>query len=501
MKFRISPLKERFKKKKISLKRITVAIIIAAGIGGYFVFQKPSFSETRENTQLSQRQIDRSMPFGMHTGITRPFMEPDEKPSLSGFHYNDAINIGLGWERPGMYASHPLNTKLMDVIYGDIPKGINIIANIETPRKKGTFKLRVSEQTYVNFVKQLTERYDGDGIDDMPGLKNPIKHWQIDNEPPVWQFGMNDKLPPAALAEWMRSARDDYAHILEIADNAIKSACSDCKTIIGGMISEFPDVFQEFFKPILKKLNGKHIDVFDFHLFGNNEDGYKKSKPIYETIHKALDDYGYKNTEIWILETGTPSGSPVDEVTGQPYPGLAILEKDQAGNLIKRLIYPLTFGVKKTLWAWAMVEGTSPIDNNDVFDNTGLIYDGIGTNDPGYGIKKLSYYTYKKMVEILEGSDWNNIQTIQESDGIYIYEFTKNGKPIWVAWNDNSQEKQITISGISTSQAKTTEAVPEYETGKDVKDYNTAFNTEIKTVTAGKVTVSAGKSPVFVEEK
>ena len=104
------------------------------------------------------------------------------------------------------------------------------------------------------------------------------------------------------------------------------------------------------------------------------------------------------------------------------------------------------------------------------------------------------------MVEVLEGSDWNNIQTIQEKDDVYIYKFIKNGKPIWVAWNDNSSSKQITISGISSSQAKITEAIPKYESGKDVTDYNNAFNTETKSVGSGKITITLKDKPVFVEE-
>jgi len=38
-------------------------------------------------------------------------------------------------------------------------------------------------QAYRKFVKALVERYDGDGIDDMPGLKKPVKYWEILNEP------------------------------------------------------------------------------------------------------------------------------------------------------------------------------------------------------------------------------------------------------------------------------------------------------------------------------
>ncbi|KAF5436221.1 hypothetical protein C5S36_00880, partial [Candidatus Methanophagaceae archaeon] len=58
------------------------------------------------------------------------------------------------------------------------------------------------------------------------------------------------------------------------------------------------------------------------------------------------------------------------------------------------------------------------------FDHTGLIYDGQGSNDLGLGVKKLSYYTYKLMTEKLECSNWNNIETIQESDNVYVYKGT-----------------------------------------------------------------------------
>mgnify|MGYP001577512061 CR=1 FL=1 len=481
---------------------IIIVAVIAIGIGLFFVFQEPALPEPRKESAapIINKQTSENSPFGMHTGATRPFLKPDAKPPFHGFHYAEAADIGVGWERPGLYASYPLNPNLLDKLYGIVPQGINILGNIETPRKKGTFKLGISEEEYVNFVKQLVKRYDGDGINDMSGLKNPIKHWQIDNEPPFWQLGQNDGLSGSPM-QWMFGTRDDYAKVLELAGNAIHSACPDCKLIIGGIVGEslerIPIIFSEFYEPILKKLNGRHIDIFDFHIFGNSKEDYKNSKIIYEMIRKGLDKYGYKNTEIWILETGTYSGQPTDQ--GKALPEQS--EKEQAGDLIKRFVYPLTFGVKKVFWTWAMVEGTPPIDDNDVFDNTGLIYDGIGENDLGYGVKKLSYYTYKKMTETLEGSDWNNIQIIQESDGIYIYKFTKNGKPIWVAWNDNQEPKQITISGISSSEVKFTEAVPKYESGKEVTDYNTAFNTEIKSVQGGKIIITHKDKPVFAEEK
>ena len=66
-----------------------------------------------------------------------------------------------------------------------------------------------------------------------------------------------------------------------------------------------------------------------------------------------------------------------------------------------------------------------------------------------------------------------------------------------MAWNDNDSEKQVTISGINSSSVKTTEAVPNYSSGKEVKDYATAFKTETTTVESGKVTIKIKDIPVF----
>jgi len=54
---------------------------------------------------------------------------------------------------------------------------------------------------YSRFVGAVIERYDGDGIDDMPGLRYPILHWEVFNEPamknlpPFYDFTPQDCAP------------------------------------------------------------------------------------------------------------------------------------------------------------------------------------------------------------------------------------------------------------------------------------------------------------------
>ena len=100
---------------------------------------------------------------------------------------------------------------------------------------------------------------------------------------------------------------------------------------------------------------------------------------------------------------------------------------------------------------------------------------------------------------MLDGSDWDNIQIIRESGDVYIYKFDKNGKDVWVAWNDNSDTQTITLDVDNINSVKITEATPKYETGKEVADYNTALNTETNKVGSGKAIIILGESPVFIE--
>lgn len=500
---------------------IIAVIIIAAGIGMFFVFQKPAFPE-QPLPQKTQEYISKDSPFGMSGAFSRPFVPNDDLPPEEMFQlisqlkepYKHIQHIDVKWIRPGVDIAWQLvqptkehvgkglyDWAVTDNLYGKVPSGVNVLANIGVGHagpglgiKPGTWEFvnKEAEEYYIKFVKEVVERYDGDGYKDSPGLENPVKYWQTQNEP----AGINEH----AFAGNPNLDWHGFSHFQEITYKAIKETDPEAKVAIGGLIGghsvslNIPPFLQkereEFYIPLLRNLKGKYIDIFDIHYYGVAEEwpaNWKEMKDIYDVFRQELDQNGYKNTEIWFTETALPSDNPFGE-------------KLQAANVIKRYIYPLSFGAKKIFW-WNMIEGEYPLEGAQPSNHYGLVYDGVGQNDPGYGVEKLSYYTYKKMVEVLEGSDWDIIQTVQESGGIYIYRFLKQGKPIWVAWNDNSTEKQITISGITSNQVTITEAIPEYESGKEVMNYNSAFNTEAKTVSGGKVTIILTDKPVFVESK
>ncbi|MBI5074430.1 MAG: Ig-like domain-containing protein [Nitrospirae bacterium] len=436
-------------------------------------------------------------PFGFHPASV-------EKQGYTNNGYGDAQNIGVTWTRDGVYAfwflvqpdlaSEAYDFTKYDKQWSRVPSGTHILANIspQGPIDEGRCLagsyFPVDEQKYVAFVKAVVRRYGGDSYA-ASGLAAPIKYWQVGNEP--------------------NNVKSRFADLQRITYTAIKEVCPDCMVLIGGVpgmppVADYLSNFDQHYKPILNALGGNYVDVMDFHWYGNATGDYRGAKEAYDHIRSVLEADGFPSMPFWITEMGAYSGDPAS-VTPAPFDYPLQTEQQQALDYFKRFVYPLSFGIKKIFPAFGLMEGFKY--DGGYFDYTGLIYDGWGTNDLGLGVKKLSYYTYKKMTEMLEGSDWKNIQTIQASGNVYTFKFMKNNAPIYVAWWDYFNEtsyapgntKTISISGLPAGSVLVTEAVPKFSAGKDVTDYATAFRTETVAASNGTITLTVGENPVFVE--
>ncbi len=442
-------------------------------------------------------------PFGFHPASVAVPGYPD-----NGFV--DAEYIGVRWHRPPVYAywfliQPNLNDPtyewtLHDRQYGSVPPGIRILANIapDHPRFSHGYTLPqsyipVDEEKYAVFVRATVERYDGDGIDDMPGLTSPIKHWQVGNEPHAGLSG--------------------FAQLQRITYQAIKEACPDCTVLIGGAAG-FPDnyvrQFDAVYGPILAELTGQYVDAFDFHWYGTASGEYRlrdsvTGEDVYEHVRAALTVSGFPpDLPIWITEMGSYSGDPA----GPRFPFQS--ERQQAEDYFKRFIYSLARGVKKVFPAFGLMEGFKHDDG--YFDHTGLIYDGRGSNDLGLSVKKLDYYTYKVMTERLEGADWSTLTLLRDgtrSDHLYLFRVLRDERPIYIAWWDYFDEpgytpgdtKTITLAGLSGTAVTVTDLVPDYTDGSQVSDYAEAFTVTTYPVSDGRVTLMVGSDPLLVEEQ
>ena len=109
---------------------------------------------------------------------------------------------------------------------------------------------------YKRFLSKVVERYDGDGLDDMPGLTTPLKSYEILDEP---ENGL-DNLP----LTFYEGTPQEYVSILRASYEAIKSVCSDCRVVLGGAAGIQEDSL-EYFRQVFEAGGDSYIDVANVH--------------------------------------------------------------------------------------------------------------------------------------------------------------------------------------------------------------------------------------------
>ena len=330
---------------------------------------------------------------------------------------------------------------------------------------------------YKKFVSAVVERYDNDGINDMPGLKLPIKYWSIEDEP--------------MAPKYFSGSGADYAKLILGGSQAIKSADPGAKVIVS-MIrgtgwhkkAGDPRVFMEnFFQQLASLTKQTPYDLLDQHWIGEAKNVSRSRQ--YEIYENWLDDiqttshrYGFKNVPFVNLE-----------MAGSYFP-----EKTHAANMVKRHVFLLSLGVEKIFWSGlkaAPEKGLARHQKNNYFRQVTLI--------DGDDQRKLAYWSYKLMVDMLDGADWHRTISIKKNKkGCFVFKFTKHGRPIWAMWNDDGESTENITIPPEIKRVAIVHAVPDAKTGKDVFGYKNSLSREYRQVKNGQVSIELSAMPIFV---
>lgn len=116
---------------------------------------------------------------------------------------------------------HPFVTFESDADWATVPA---------THRVKNATPLDVG--AWHGFVAAVVERYDGDGMNDMPGLRAPVRYWQAANE---YVSDTN------ASGGWAGSNADLLAYV-NAAHDAVKEADPQAEFVLGGTAAFVMDV-------------------------------------------------------------------------------------------------------------------------------------------------------------------------------------------------------------------------------------------------------------------
>jgi len=313
-------------------------------------------------------------------------------------------------------------------------------------------------QDYRDYIFNLVERYDGDGKDDMPGLRFPVLHYQIGNE-------YNNE------AFWAGSVEEYKLYLME-SYKAAKAANPNVKILLSGVnFEEHSGFYEEQMEPPTQKFIAQNVEtspamtalakrMTDFSLksitYCDFYDILDVRWPYYGVIKRGqqeLKKAGCKDKPIWSAEAYSHFPLIPDNTVATgflvPYPGpskskqyLRILKQKnhpqfdkvnawyrglQAAHLVKQLMVALSAGAEKIMMGYAS-------DTQTLLAPTIMPIDGLRSNT----FNKLwpVSYAYKQVIEKLDGL--KTCQRLSMPQGVYVYENTlKSGKKVLIAFYDD----------------------------------------------------------------
>ncbi|OGF50414.1 MAG: hypothetical protein A2231_02665 [Candidatus Firestonebacteria bacterium RIFOXYA2_FULL_40_8] len=324
-------------------------------------------------------------------------------------------------------------SKIDGVITETVQLGLKITCIITLNSEAGNTFLNegtANRTAYINFVKTIVERYDGDGVSDCSGSPR-VTMWQVGNE-------------PNAVGGAGVFLASEFAKMVSATVTAIRQSDSNALIALGGTFGteQGGTGWETYYATVLQNLEtgapGQQLfNTVDIHLYGNAQGDYRRMVQDVNSFRTILAGYPqYRDVRIITTETGTYSGG--DGGSCPPFQS----ESEEAANMVKRFVLNIASGVRQIHWA-RLIE--SPGTENKYFGHCGLIFDGTDdsgdtAHDRGAKLPKRIYYSYHLLTNALLMIDWSqsvSAQTLSPSINMYSYRFKRAGQADLIAvWWD-----------------------------------------------------------------
>lgn len=184
---------------------------------------------------------------------------------------------------------------------------------------------------YSAYVTRVVERYDGDGVDDMPGLLHPVRYWEVDNEVDL----KNANVARGATVDYdpkVFCTPAEYAQVLIASSKAIKAAFPGARVLNAGLYRPHAEQGASYFRGLVA-IPGvlDAFDVLSVHTYHDDLDGERLAIGIRNLRTLAP----LKPT--WVTETSLG-------LTG------GITEEDQARMVVTFVVRSALEGADKVFW-------------------------------------------------------------------------------------------------------------------------------------------------------
>jgi hypothetical protein len=344
----------------------------------------------------------RLTPRRIHFGMTEPWSKADLPETLDlGFEIvRDFIEWGLVQPVPGQpfaWAAvdgvvrnyHSLGFELLLLLVPDAQWDQacwSSTVNLSPPCDPAAWQA---------FVRAIVERYNGDGIADMPGLQRGVRFWEMFNEP-----------SGSSYSAWQ------YVQFLATTYSAIKAVCPNCRALQAG---DGPDAYTE---TVFSLGGAAYFDIANAHaiqaatFFDNTlaAAGFTQLMLKYHVLKP-----------LWITEVQIESGP------GAAYPYFT--EEQGGAEMVKAYVRAFGLGAERIFYT---VVRQNPALSPNV--NRAALIESTGRKRP-------SYFAMRTMISQLKGFD--SVVNLSSNSAVGRYRFTIAGSSVYVLWGSGPLPPEI----------------------------------------------------------
>jgi hypothetical protein len=346
--------------------------------------------------------------------------------------YFELFQWGMIEKEPGFFDFFETD----DYVHNAQSAGMHILANIQPfahwdqakchrdlipPDQSGDPRFATTKgkpcdlEDYKEFVIRLVERYDGDGIDDMPGLTFPIKHWEVMNEP---EFNTGTLI-------FFQGDAADYFEILQATHEAVKYADRGAYVVQGGMAGMM-DICTDFWQEVFDLGGAEYLDIMNMHSIGHGE---HLNIPVFK---RFLEQNEIRGQPLWVTEVQYQQSHQTQYFNNEDY----------AKILSRSYIFALANGVDKLFYV--------NIKMPPVFGGEGPPFDERSALIKDNGGKSALFYAHFTIAGLLgDMSEDDTVEIIREEIGDWFiqeaqYRFVINGRTIYALWGSGPLPAEIT---------------------------------------------------------
>jgi len=381
--------------------------------------------------------------------------------------------IGIKWVRIGQIpwekierraprnGKHMYNWRVLDMLVKEYQSaGFEHLQFNLSPRCKWALKRRTKGPesagplkdehlvSFERFMIAIVERYDGDGQDDMPGLRYPVLHFAAGSE-------MHHDL-------YWQGTVEEYGELLKIAYKAAKTANPNCYVTLTGM--NFADICDnspeianfetttagltkwfrgqmEFIKTVL----GYHeyFDMVDFHYNYDYKGGYGVANWLRETMK----EYGYEKPIIAGDMASAPmfdslleyrfnksEGDDLYKIIDNPdnpqnKEKAEWFEREQALNVVKKLVVAIDLDLR-------VANVAQMKDWHDYHGGRNWKYQGLRRDDDSL---RPAYHTYTFLLKSLH--PYHSLIRLNTPVNQFVFRLKGQPHDAYIVWCDKGTEE------------------------------------------------------------